>query len=129
MKIQPLVKGKSVIWIRRNEKRKDSVSFTGGIIMGYRIAYRSYEKTHFRNCKRSQIPKRWIAIGCTCLVLAASAVIWKYEAIRTFFLPGDPEVTAAAFGELVNCLRSGEDFREAVTAFCIEVLENAQIAK
>jgi len=97
--------------------------------MAYRIAYRGRGKAHFRNCKRGPIPRRWAILGCVVLIFAAVLLGWKNEIVRGILLPGDPEVTAAALGELVNGLRDGEGLKEAVTAFCIEVMENAQIPR
>ena len=41
-------------------------------------------------------------------------------------LPGNPEITAPAFEELMNALSNGASFSDAVTAFCREVIYSAQ---
>ncbi len=97
--------------------------------MGYRIAYRTRKNMRFCNCRSTKLPKKWVVMIGMVLIVAAFLLGWQNGSIRELFLPGDPEVTAAAFQELVHDLRSGDGFREAVTAFCVEVMENAQIIR
>ena len=66
---------------------------------------------------------------CSVLIAAVLLVGLQNGTIKKMILPGDSEVTAAAFGALINDLCSGEGFREAVTAFCIEVMEHAKIVR
>ena len=42
-----------------------------------------------------------------------------------WLIPGDPEVTVGAFEEMIEKLREGKRVSDAVTVFCIEVLENS----
>ena len=95
--------------------------------MGYHISYNKGDKRHFRNCKRSSAPKRWVVVGCVIFLLSAIMLGFQYAPFRNALLPGDGEVTAHAVGVLINDLRSGESVREAITAFCIEVIESAQV--
>ena len=41
-----------------------------------------------------------------------------------WLLPGDPTVTKAALAELIESLKAGEAFPDAVTAFCREVIHS-----
>lgn len=97
--------------------------------MGYRIEYRSHGKVHFHKRIGKPIPKWCVVTACGCLVLAALVICWQNEQLRNLLLPGDTEVTAKALQELVNDLRNGAEFGDAVTAFCIEVIENAKISR
>ena len=94
--------------------------------MGYKIEYGCHGRSRFCKPIRKPIPKWCVAAGCVCLVVASIAFGWQSEQVRDLLIPGDPEVTAAAFALFIEELRSGEGFREAVTAFCTEVLKNAQ---
>jgi hypothetical protein len=42
--------------------------------------------------------------------------------LRDLLLPGDEEITASALEGMVSDLRAGEPVREAVEAFCREIL-------
>ena len=47
--------------------------------------------------------------------------------LRTgWLIPGDPDVTKAAFSEMVDMLKRGEPVYDSVTVFCTEVLEHGQ---
>ena len=46
--------------------------------------------------------------------------------VQEFLLPGDPAVTAAALENMVDNIKDGNSIAEAVTAFCREIVENAE---
>lgn len=71
------------------------------------------------------------------LPIAAAVVVVLALGVRTLFpdaavkawqliLPADTE-TQAAFQTMVDSVRAGEAFGEAVTAFCQEIIENAEL--
>ena len=43
------------------------------------------------------------------------------------FIPGDKEVTKAAFTDMVEELENGESMQNAITTFCREVLDGAEL--
>jgi hypothetical protein len=45
--------------------------------------------------------------------------------IRKHLLPGDPEITEAALGQLIGDIQNGERFSEAITTFCREIIDSA----
>ncbi|MBQ7340855.1 MAG: hypothetical protein IJW41_01635 [Oscillospiraceae bacterium] len=45
---------------------------------------------------------------------------WKW------LLPGDPDKTQAALATLTEDIRAGESLGQAITAFCQEIVDNAQ---
>ena len=102
------------------------VFYMGGMSMGYKIEYGNRGRMRFCKPARKPLPKWCVAAGCLALVLAAAAFGWQSEQVMEFLLPGDAAVTAAALQPLLSELRSGEGLREAVTAFCTEILENSQ---
>ena len=94
--------------------------------MGYKISYGGRRRMRYCRTVASSSRKWWLAAGCGCLLVGAIWLGWNMEWVRDLLLPGDPVVTAHALQGLVNCLREGEPIVEAITAFCIEVMENAR---
>lgn len=45
-----------------------------------------------------------------------------------FLIPGDKVVTKKAFSEMVEQVQQGEQIGNAITAFCREILDNAEYA-
>ena len=94
--------------------------------MSYRIEYRSGGEL-----RKSWKPKRPIgrvAVVICVLSLVAGALAIKHTGlswVKTVLLPGDPAVTAAALENMVENIRDGESLVDAVTAFCREIIENA----
>lgn len=96
--------------------------------MGYRIEYDSGSRKW--QAERFRWGRMWaMAAVCLLLFLVLTNLFWPQGAgmLRRLLIPGDPEVTAQAFAQMVDGLRAGEDASECVTAFCREILENAQI--
>lgn len=91
--------------------------------MGYRIEYDrgtgSYEVT-------KDTPWRFgvLTVISFGLFLLLSSWFWPegIEFIRDLMIPGDDAVTIQAFQNLTQELRGGTDVRDAVTAFCHEVI-------
>ena len=91
--------------------------------MAYVIRYRSHGKKKY--------PRRNFIKGRTPLLLTIGALIvvislTLYNGGLQWILPGNPEITAPAFEELMNALSNGASFSDAVTAFCREVIYSAQ---
>ncbi len=88
--------------------------------MGYCIEYS-------KDMKPKTAKRRWIlpAIIGSIALLAVLEFSGLKAQIASFFLPGDPAVTASAFDGLVDSIRAGERASDAVTAFCQEILANA----
>lgn len=91
--------------------------------MGYRIDYGSGKKTGGR---RKKLRVGLIAAICLCLLVAVLEISGLKTMLWNRLLPGDPAVTAAALDEMVQAIRSGESAAGAVTAFCMEIVENAR---
>ena len=85
--------------------------------MGYTIQYEpeKSKKYPIRN-------RNWTKV----VVIALLIVVMLGVGLRSgWLIPGDPEVTIDAFEEMVVNLREGERVKDAVTVFCIEVLESS----
>lgn len=90
--------------------------------MAYRIIYGV-------GTMRKQIikstPRKWRAglLGVIAAVLAVSMMVPQAHLwIRDLLLPGDEDITAAALEGMASDLSNGETVREAVEAFCKEIL-------
>lgn len=88
--------------------------------MGYMIQYEPEKNKKYpmrKNADRN--------VSASVLV-ALILVVCLGIGLRTgLLLPGDPQVTANAFSQLVTNLTEGESIHDAMSAFCVEVLEHA----
>ena len=90
--------------------------------MGYRIIY-DKGTIHKETVRARRFRwKRW-GIGFAGVALAAALMVPQGRLwLRDLLLPGDEEITASALEGMVSDLRAGEPVREAVEAFCREIL-------
>lgn len=65
-----------------------------------------------------------ISICAAMILLSATGGISK---IKEWILPGNAQVTEAALDNLVADLKEGEKLEDAITAFCQEILDHANI--
>ena len=95
--------------------------------MGYRIRYGQtavkevIAQTQLQ--KEKKLSLKWIAVVC---VMIAITILGKTGCLD-FLIPGDKEVTRQAFSSMVENVREGENVKTAITAFCMEILNNAEI--
>lgn len=78
--------------------------------MSYRIIYLPERK------KRRVWP--WVLSLAIVCVVCVSLFPQGRQAIETALIPGEPEVTYRAFGELLAALREGTALPQALQAFC-----------
>ena len=98
----------------------------GGVCLGYRIAYERGEVKTFHSVDKKKRGKkifRWAVL--IAMVLFIFTCINSRD-FRKMLLPGNKDVTEAAVVELVEAIRTGERFEEAITTFCREIIINAQ---
>ena len=95
--------------------------------MGYRLEYGStiVKKPVHESAftQKGAGPFKWIAVGC---ILLSLTILGKTGCLD-FLIPGDKEVTKQAFSAIVADVRDGEDVKTAITAFCMEILNGAEI--
>ncbi len=90
--------------------------------MAYKIDYISVGKRQYST--NSKVTG-WLLPSLTVLTLLAALIaLTVYYGSADWLLPGDPAVTKAALKELIENLKSGEQFSDAVTAFCREVIRS-----
>lgn len=96
--------------------------------MGYRIQYGREairtaiaEPVKMKEKRPGIVPFILITTAAVCLLLQ------KGGALTDYFIPGNKEVTSAAFTTLIDNVKGGEPVADAVTAFCREIIDNANI--
>ena len=97
--------------------------------MGYKIDYKNgvshVQNTPVPNCiagRKAFILLLLLIIGSVMLFsLRTNGFDW-YQ-----LLPGDANITKAALSELVDDLSEGVQFKDAITAFCTEIIDGAQL--
>lgn len=91
--------------------------------MGYRIEYD--QGTERYEVMQDNPWRVWILTAiCFGIFMMLSNWFWPEGSafIRDILIPGDDAVTVQAFTNMTEELRSGTAVKEAVTAFCNEVL-------
>lgn len=98
--------------------------------MGYRIEYDPALNRKYPVKVRSGKGKMLLlsAVMLTGFVLGLIG-IKNSAALKNWLLPGDPQVTEAAFSSMIADIRAGEQVGDAITAFCLEIMKNAKITK
>ena len=92
--------------------------------MGYKIAYKGGKSVKF-NTKSSRIlPKKAITFSCLIILTAVLIYAGAGKYLRNFFMPG---LSDAALSSLAEDLKSGVSLKDAVSAFCSGVIEDAGI--
>lgn len=91
--------------------------------MSYRIIYGQASSKQYPPQKR----KSRLAAFLPCALLAfvlLTRLFWPEgtEALRELLIPGDADITTAAFSALVEDVRQGEALPEALRVFCREIL-------
>jgi len=94
--------------------------------MGYKIQYDPQSNYKFPANMTRPLLKKWCvgAILLTFLVVG-TVIAGNNGMLKNILYPGDPDVTSAALREMLSDIRAGESVKEAVTEFCIEIIENA----
>lgn len=95
--------------------------------MGYKI---QYGQTMIKRHVPDKAPKTKKPAGLKWIVLISALLMGIYlgsAGYLDFLIPGDREVTKAAFHNMVEDVSAGETVGQAVTAFCLEILESARL--
>lgn len=90
--------------------------------MGYHIQY-SPQMNHKYPVVKKKRTVRNACIALACCMLLFSVALTR-DKLRSWLFPGDPAVTDAAIDQMVETLRAGDGLQEAISVFCMEVLEN-----
>ena len=90
--------------------------------MSYKVQYdpeldRKYPALGFKNKK---LKRKIIVLSLSALIFGT--VLARSELAR-YFIPGDPEVTTAAFSTLIEQVGKGENATDAIMTFCREIIQ------
>ena len=64
---------------------------------------------------------KWLLAICAILI---GVGLLQLKTVQDFLIPGEPEVTKAAFAAFTKDLEEGEPFGDAAAAFCRQVIQN-----
>ena len=92
--------------------------------MAYRILYTPEDSNRFPQTQnKTMFPwKRLI----TLVFILAGILYLKFNGIPDFLIPGDPQITVPATQTMISDLKAGESLDNALTAFCLEIINGAQ---
>lgn len=96
--------------------------------MGYRIDYGPAEPQ--KKNKLWETVKMQVLTAVFAAAFTIGVRTWWPEGtaqLRAWLLPGEPSVTQTAFSNLVDDLRNGTQLGDAVTAFCREIIADADL--
>ena len=96
--------------------------------MGYTIQYGPAGNAETAwYAKRRKKSGAVLVVCVLVIVFAVLALSGNFEQIKNYLIPGDPEVTKAAFAQFTEDIRQGDTVGDAITAFCREIIEGAEI--
>lgn len=89
--------------------------------LSYYIAYDPQENERYpqKLKKLTKLPVKWML---SVLFLLIAGYIALSSNLLDYILPGDPEVTAAAFSQMVEQVKTGESVRNAVICFVEQIV-------
>lgn len=93
--------------------------------MGYRVDYRPIKKIRGAEKRRSGYPAMAALLFLLFLFLVNGFWPRGAEVTKRLLIPGDPEITTAALGNLATDLRAGTSLSGAVENFCITILQES----
>ena len=97
--------------------------------MAYTIQYGAPAKVEAAWIKgQKRRSKRYIAFGLVIALILGIFLLGSREPVQTFLIPGDPEITKAAVMQFTQNIQQGDNFKEAITTFCREIIESAEIS-
>ena len=91
--------------------------------MGYTIRYENKGDKIISRSSNKRFRYTWlIVLSGIILMSIALTKSTDPETIKEWLIPGNPMVTKAAFSLMIDELREGESFTDAVTTFCNEII-------
>jgi hypothetical protein len=94
------------------------------ISVGYRIEYGPVKKLRGVEKRISSVSS---LIGLLLLLMILCFSQYGSTVLKEVLIPGDPEITVAAFSDMTDQLCNGTELQEAILCFCVDILEGAGI--
>lgn len=93
--------------------------------MGYQIQYGQTMKRKIifdqKKKTNSSMSIKLVILG----LLITLSIFLGNSGYLDFMIPGNKEATTAAFESMIQDVQNGENVKEAITAFCLEILEGS----
>ena len=93
--------------------------------MGYRILYDN-DNIQIATVGTKKPFSRIIAVLLIFMLIVGGLKTIGWDSLKYYLLPGDPHITETAFCSMMESIRTGEPVKDAVTAFCVEIIEHAR---
>jgi len=101
----------------------------GGDRLGYNIRYESvFSKEIIQDSERKNKTSRYLTL-LTVLCVILFALFSAGKNVQDLLIPGNAEVTRSAVHGFVDNIREGEQVKDAFAAFCLEIIENADMSE
>lgn len=96
--------------------------------MGYKIKYENEIVKEILKEPAKQTRSAFIWWFLTACCVLAFIIHNSGAFLGDYFIPGDTAVTKDALTAFAEDVRAGESIKEAFAAFCMEIIENADIS-
>lgn len=94
--------------------------------MAYTVYYTETGEIERNNIALKKSNHKILVSLCLVLLFVFGTVkLLSSERIQQFLIPGDPQITKAAFAEMTQSVREGQSVEDAVVAFCRQILTEA----
>lgn len=94
--------------------------------MRYSIQYESEKNNKYPQNTAKDRQKGYCFLAGLLILAALFVGAWHKDAIISWIVPGDDQVTIEAAEELIGNLQEGTAVGEAFTVFCDRIIDNAQ---
>ena len=93
--------------------------------MAYKVQYTPQDNYRYPTVNQ-YVKKRRSGIGIV-LLLCLLVLLIAYNGLPDYLIPGDPYITRTAAVEMVSNMKNGASVKDAVFAFCKQILEGAGV--
>ena len=95
--------------------------------MSYHIQYPVVNQLERKCIARKGFPGVLVVIAVCVVLLMVTVYAVGIQTIFEYIIPGNNEITVSAFHQMQDNLRDGMAIKDAIIAFCTEIIESADI--
>ena len=96
--------------------------------MGYRIEYgQTVTKETFQENNKTVQTRRNVTVILFITVAFVLLCYFCMDSLKGALFPGDPKLTEAALAAFVEDVKAGQGIKDALFAFCKEIIKGANI--
>ena len=92
--------------------------------MGYKIMYSPEDNNKYPTGQSGRKHKWLLPVIIILALLMSIRTAQVRDRLEEWIIPGNDQITKAAFSVMIDEIRTGEPVTEAVTAFCRVIIEN-----